>query len=63
MEQNENQDVTGRVSVGVVARPCNHREDADTRAAGNGVPIPSFPGNYRSGSQLIPKPLDSGLSQ
>ena len=27
------------------------RKDADTRAAGNDGPIPSFPGNYRSGSQ------------
>src|SRR5260370_36197567 len=46
----------------VVAGPCNHRRDADTRAAGNVGPIPSFPGNSRSGSQLVPKPLSSGVA-
>jgi len=51
----------GRVAFSI-SSPRNHRKDADTRAAGNGGPIPSFPGN-RSGSQLIPKPFDSGLSQ
>jgi len=44
----------GAESISVIAGPCNHRKDADTRAAGNGGPIPSFPRNYRSGSSLFP---------
>jgi len=31
-----------RCWISVLAGPCNHRKDADTRAAGNSGPIPSF---------------------
>src|SRR5439155_22525507 len=41
--------------------PCNHRKDADSRAAGNVGPIHSSPGKLRLGSQLGPKPLRFGL--
>jgi len=46
-------DLPGQIT-GQRSGPFGHRKDADTRAAGNGGPIPSFPGNRRSGFQLIP---------
>src|SRR5467141_3161975 len=44
-------------------QPVQPPKDADTRAAGNVGPIPSFPGNYRADSHLSPKPLWRGLSR